>query len=83
MEITLKLFATLTSYLPEGSDLHTTKLAISEGDTVYSVLDRCRVPREMAHLVLLNGTYLQPEDRGTSTLKAGDTLAVWPAVAGG
>ena len=83
MEITLKLYATLTSYLPEGSDMHSTKLAITEGDSAYSVLDRYHVPREMVHLVLLNGIYLQPEEREQSALKEGDTLAVWPAVAGG
>ena len=83
MEITLKLYATLTSYLPEGADEYSTKHVISEGDTANSVLDRYHVPREMAHLVLLNGIYLQPGEREQSALKEGDTLAVWPAVAGG
>ena len=83
MEITLKFFANLRDYLPEGSDKHNAKLVIQEGETAYSVLDRCRVPRGMAHLVLLNGVYLQPEEREHSVLKEGDTLAVWPAVAGG
>ncbi len=83
MEITLKLFATLSDYLPEGSDKHSTRLEIIEGETAYGVLDRCRVPREVAHLVLLNGIYMQPDEREQSVLKEGDTLAVWPAVAGG
>ncbi len=83
MEITLKLFATLTDYLPEGSDKHAARLEIMEGETAYGVLDRCRVPREVAHLVLLNGIYMQPDEREKSVLKEGDTLAIWPAVAGG
>ncbi len=36
-----------------------------------------------AHLVLLNGVYLTPEQREQATFKEGDTLAVWPPVAGG
>jgi molybdopterin converting factor small subunit len=83
MEITLKLFAALSEYLPDGSDKHSTRLEVTEGETAFSVLDRCRVPREAAHLVLLNGIYMQPDEREQSALKEGDTLAVWPAVGGG
>jgi molybdopterin converting factor small subunit len=83
MEITLKLFASLSDYLPEGSDKQVARLEIIEGETAYSVLDRCNVPRDAIHLVLLNGIYMQPDERDQSALKEGDTLAVWPAVAGG
>jgi molybdopterin converting factor small subunit len=34
-------------------------------------------------LVLLNGKYIAPEARGTTTLTEGDVLAIWPPVAGG
>ncbi len=52
--------------------------------TAYTGLERCHVSREKAHLVLLNGVYLTPEQREQSAfIKAGDTLAVWPPVAGG
>ena len=83
MEITLKLFATLSEYLPTGSEKHRTVLDISDEETAYTVIDRCQVPRERAHLILLNGVYLTPEQREQPTLKDGDTLSVWPPVAGG
>ncbi len=83
MQITLKLYATLNEFLPAGSEKHSTVLNISEEETVYNVLDKCNVPREKTHLVLLNGNYLSPEQREKPTFQEGDTLAVWPPVAGG
>jgi sulfur-carrier protein len=83
MQITLKLYATLSDYLPEGSIKHRTVLDIANKDTAYDVIERYHVPRERAHLVLLNGIYLTPEQREQATFKEGDTLAIWPPVAGG
>jgi sulfur-carrier protein len=83
MEITLKLYAGLSQYLPEKSDNHCTRLNISASETAFSILDKFNVPKESVHLVLLNGVYLQPDEREKSTFNEGDTLAVWPPVAGG
>ena len=84
MQITLKLYATLGEYLPAGTVKHSIALDISDEETAYTVLERCHVPKEKAHLVLLNGVYLTPEQREQPPfIKAGDTLAVWPPVAGG
>ena len=83
MQITLKLYATLSEYLPEDSIKHRTVLEIPDEETAYGVIERYHVPRERAHLVLLNGVYLTPEQREQATFKEGDTLAVWPPVAGG
>lgn len=83
MEITLKLYAGLSQFLPENSDKHTTKLDISSSETVFTILDKFKVPKESAHLVLLNGVYLQPEERDKPKINEGDTLAIWPPVAGG
>ncbi len=83
MKITLKLYAGLSQYLPDGSEKHMTKLSVSENETAFSILDRFNVPKEDAHLVLLNGVYLEPEEREQPKFKEGDTLAIWPPVAGG
>jgi len=48
------------------------------------VIDHYRVPRELAHLVLVNGHFVCDTDRDQAgQLKEGDTLAIWPPVAGG
>jgi len=83
MEITLKLFAGLSQFLPENAEKHATKLNISSSETAFSILGKFNVPKESAHLVLLNGVYLQPEEREKPKFREGDTLAVWPPVAGG
>jgi sulfur-carrier protein len=31
----------------------------------------------------VNGTFVQPGDRLSRTLKEGDVLAIWPPIAGG
>jgi sulfur-carrier protein len=83
MRITLKLYATLRKYLPEGTEWHTVRLEVGGADSPQNILDRFEVPPQLSHLVLLNGIYLPPEERNKPVLKDGDTLAVWPPVAGG
>ena len=83
MQITFKLYATLSDFLPANAEKHAVKLDVSDDTTAYQIIDQFKVPREMAHLVLLNGVYLQPEERNNRIFQEGDTLAVWPPVAGG
>ena len=47
------------------------------------VIQRYNVPLEQVHLVLLNGVYQDAEARVERVLQDGDTVAIWPAVAGG
>lgn len=83
MEITLKLYAGLSQYLPDNSENNTASISINSAETAYSVLEKFNVPKESAHLVLLNGVYMEVEERGKPRFKEGDTLAIWPPVAGG
>lgn len=83
MKVTLKLYASLQDHLPADAKNHSTAVTIAESETPYQLLERFNVPRKMAHLVILNGIYLYPADREKPVFKEGDTLAVWPPVAGG
>ncbi len=83
IEIKLKLYASLAEYLPPIKKRHSVEIQISFDDTPHQVLERFNVPRKMAHLVLLNGVYLEPAERDRAVFKNGDVLAVWPPVAGG
>ena len=83
MKLTLKLYAGLTDYLPPEAEDNKLVVEISADNTANEVIDRCKVPRKMAHLVLLNGVYIKPEDRNSAVFNDGDTLAIWPPVAGG
>lgn len=83
MQVTLKLFANLTDYLPPGSRDNRIDLEADERESVADILARYQLPARMVHLVLVNGVYLAPGERPARHLRAGDQLAVWPPIAGG
>lgn len=83
MNITIKLFATLTDLLPSEAKKNQALVEVPDGATLNWVIDHFKVPRELAHLVLVNGAFHCDEDRDIYQLQPGDTLAIWPPVAGG
>ena len=84
MKITFKLFATLTDYLPpEARRANQVELDIAPNTPLTAVYEPYGLPSKLVHLVLVNGKYIAPEDRGTTLLQEGDVLAIWPPVAGG
>lgn len=83
MQIKLKLFATLTDYLPAGAVKNEIALAVDERTTIDQLIDRFNLPRSLVHLVLVNGVYIYPDERLAKTFTNGDVLAIWPPIAGG
>jgi sulfur carrier protein ThiS len=84
MDITFKLFATLTDYLPPTARRsNVMNLEVDDGVTITQVIEPFGLPEKLVHLVLVNGTFIPPEDRASKTLVEGDVLAIWPPIAGG
>ena len=83
MRITLKLFATLTDYLPPQRDGNQVEIEVDPQASIHDILAPYGLPQKLVHLVLVNGHYIAPEDRGSRRLQEGDALAVWPSIAGG
>ncbi|MDT8990688.1 MoaD/ThiS family protein [Curvibacter sp. APW13] len=84
MQVTLKLFASLTEYLPQESKYtNITTLDLDPGTTISQVVEAYKLPPKWVHLVLVNGVYVAPENRATHALVEGDVLAIWPPIAGG
>jgi molybdopterin converting factor small subunit len=84
MKITLKLFATLTDYLPPASKYtNIVDLEVADGATITQVTEPYQLPTVLVHLVLVNGRYIAPEQRASQVLMDGDVLAIWPPIAGG
>ncbi len=84
MKITLKLFASLTDYLPaDARRSNIVELQAGEGASILQIIEPFGLPHKLVHLVLVNGHYINPEDRDTRTLVEGDVLAIWPPIAGG
>lgn len=83
MKVTLKLFATLADYLPAGARGNAAELELATAPTVAGLIESFRLPPRLVHLVLVNGNFVGPEARAQRVLDEGDTLAIWPPIAGG
>jgi sulfur carrier protein ThiS len=84
MRITLKLYATLTDYLPAAARRdNQLVLDVDESATIASLIAPFRIPSRLVHLVLVNGLFIPPEERAARTFRDGDVLAIWPPIAGG
>lgn len=83
MNITFKLFATLTDYLPPERRYNAVELEVAPQTTVSDLVARFQLPPKLVHLVLVNGVYVEPTERSARALSNGDVVAIWPPVAGG
>lgn len=84
MNITFKLFATLTDYLPaDARRSNQLTLEVASDASISQIIEPFGLPPKLVHLVLVNGKFIAPEERGSTTLAVGDVLAIWPPVAGG
>ena len=84
MKITFKLFATLTDYLPVSARRsNIVELDVAPEASINQIIEPFGLPPKLVHLVLVNGRYIEPELRLTTTLAEGDVLAIWPPIAGG
>ena len=57
MNITLKLFATLTDYLPADAKGNIAQLQLDDDTPLGTLLDDLKLPEKLVHLVLVNGAY--------------------------
>lgn len=83
MNVTVKLYALLGRYLPANSSENAAVLEVADGATAMDVIRQLNLPMEHCHLVLVNGHFVAPSERGGRVLQPGDALAIWPPVAGG
>ena len=84
MRVTFKLFASLQDYLPlEAKRNNALALDLDESATVQQIIERFALPQKLCRLVLIDGSYLPLAERATRVLKDGETLAIWPPIAGG
>ncbi len=84
VQVTLKLFATLQDYLPPAArKTNALPLELADGATVQQVIEQFGLPQKLCHLVLIDGTFIPPAARTARALREGETLAIWPPIAGG
>ncbi len=80
MHIEVKLFANLRKKLPPGSSGTKAQLTLADGATIQNLIDLLTIPVELAQMVLVNGEQTREFDR---QLADGDTVSIFPPVAGG
>ena len=83
MNVTLKLYAMLSDYLPPGAKQNQVQVDLAAEATVGQLIERYSLPPRLTHLVLINGHYVAPEARAAARLREGDQVAIWPPIAGG
>jgi sulfur-carrier protein len=80
MKIQLRLFASLSKFLPGQKDPDFLNvLEIEEGTTIKTLLDRLEFPQDQPKIIFLNGMHAEEN----TILKEGDRLGVFPPLAGG
>jgi sulfur carrier protein ThiS len=74
----------LQDYLPlEARQDNALALDLPEGTTIQQLIERFTLPQKSCHLVLIDGNFVPPAERQGRVLKDGETLAIWPPIAGG
>jgi sulfur carrier protein ThiS len=79
MTILIHLYASYACHLPSGSSGNSCTLDVEEGSTVAGVLEGLGLSVDAPKIIFLNGLHAE----GTSVLRTGDRLAVFPPIAGG
>ena len=84
IRVTLKLYASLTPYLPEAFRKgHAMPMVVDAEATIASIVAPLGMPPALVKLVVLNGVFVPPSERAVQKFADGDVLAIWPPVAGG
>ena len=79
MKIELKLYASLTPYMPEKTGENPHLVEITEGITIGQFLENLKIPNGAVRIIFLNGVHARADE----ILKEGDRLGVFPPLAGG
>ena len=75
IKIELKLFVTLSKYIPENADEH----AIVPGKTIEELIFDLDIPDELVKLIFINGKRQEID----YVLQDGDRVGLFPPVGGG
>ena len=84
MQINIEFYASLMKYLPPGKSRFRRQVRVDDGITLSKLIRQYHISEREAHLVLVNGLFVNyGADRDQRQLVEGDTVSIWPPVAGG
>ena len=79
MKVEVKLFANLGKLLPSKPKNNKAKVVIRKGSTVAELLAKLEIPSEMTNVIMINGFQCDKN----AVLNEGDTIGIYPPIAGG
>ena len=83
MKMYIEFYASLMKYLPPGKSRFRREISVADGLILNRLIEQYHISPEEAHIVLVNGKFVNIEDRDQRTLQQGDAVSIWPPVAGG
>ncbi len=84
MNVNIEFYASLMGRLPPGKSRFRREVKVDDGILLSHLIKQYHISDQEAHLVLVNGHFVNcGEDRDKRELIEGDTVSVWPPVAGG
>ena len=83
MRIYVKLFAVLENRLPPGTKDHTLEMDVGAGTTARQIIESLQIPPALANLVLIDGVHLLKQEVDSRILKEGESVSIFPPIAGG
>ena len=83
MQINIEFYASLMKYLPPGKSRFRREVKVDDGLLLGRLIEQFHIPPQMAHIVLVNGRFVEAEQRGERVLVENDVVSIWPPVAGG
>ena len=78
MKIELRLFASLSVYMPETISAESI-VDVKEGIRIQELLEQFNVPLDSVKIIFVNGVHAERDE----ILKEGDRVGIFPPVAGG
>jgi molybdopterin converting factor small subunit len=79
MQVSVKLFATLTHYGPGVRAAEPFRVELPDNARVIDVINSLHIPPVEAHVVFINNIIVQHE----TPISVGDNIGIFPQVAGG
>ncbi len=83
LKVTVKLFASLGHYLPQGAKRNQIEMEYPLDTTLAELVESLNLPEELVHLVLIDGVFIPPKERMARILNEGEEIAIFPPIAGG
>ena len=83
MLINIEFYASLMQYLPPGKSRFRREVQVADGLRLDKLIEQFHIPAEFAHIVLVNGLFVNADKRRDRKLVEGDVVSIWPPVAGG